>query len=411
MERREEGQRTARAFVGLGANLGDRAAQLRAAVQALDAADGVTVAAASPVYESAAHTLDPEERQPAFLNAVVEVQTTRTAAALLGLLHQIERDAGRERRIRWAARPLDLDLLVYDRLLRRSDEGLAVPHPRLAERRFVLQPLADLAPDFVVPGTGRTVADLLAACPDPNPVRPTPHALLSMPSAAPTLALRIPDTLRYVAVEGVIGAGKTSLARLLAERMGGRLVLEQFDENPFLPDFYRDPERWAFQTQLAFLASRFRQQKALAERDLFQQATVADYTFDKDRIFAHVTLSGDELGLYENLYGLMEPATVVPDLVVYLRSSVDRLVRNVKQRGRAYEQQMERNYLAELSEAYDRYFFHYQKGPLLIVDSTRIDFVHNEEHARALLRRIAAMAGARGTVFFNPPAQTELDLR
>lgn len=217
---------------------------------------------------------------------------------------------------------------------------------------------------------------------------------------------RLPDHLGYIAVEGVIGAGKSTLARMLAARFEGRLVLEEFEDNPFLGSFYADRERWAFQTQLTFLASRFKQQKALAARDLFHRHLVADYTFDKDRIFAHVTLSGDELRLYETLYGLMEPGAPVPDLVVYLRSSVDRLLHNIALRGRSYEANMDAGYLAELGDAYDQYFFHYTKSPLLIVDASRIDFVREPATFDELVRQIETMKG--GTTYFNPPRTMQL---
>ena len=216
----------------------------------------------------------------------------------------------------------------------------------------------------------------------------------------------LPDRLGYVAVEGVIGAGKSTLAQMLAARVGGRLVLEEFEDNPFLGTFYQDRDRWAFQTQLAFLASRFKQQKALAARDLFHRHVVADYTFDKDRIFAHVTLSGDEVQLYETLFGIMEPSAPVPDLVVYLRSSVDRLLHNVALRGRSYEADMDPAYLAELVDAYDRYFFHYTKSPLLIVDASRIDFVGERATFDELVRQIGNVKG--GTAYFNPPRTMQL---
>ncbi len=216
----------------------------------------------------------------------------------------------------------------------------------------------------------------------------------------------LPDHLGYVVVEGVIGAGKSTLAQMLAARAGGRLVLEEFEENPFLGTFYQDRDRWAFQTQLAFLASRFKQQKALAARDLFHRHVVADYTFDKDRIFAHVTLSGDEVQLYETLFGIMEPSAPVPDLVVYLRSSVDRLLHNVALRGRSYEADMDPAYLTELVDAYDRYFFHYTKSPLLIVDASRIDFVGERATFDELVRQIGNVRG--GTAYFNPPRTMQL---
>ena len=215
-----------------------------------------------------------------------------------------------------------------------------------------------------------------------------------------------PEHLRYIAVEGVIGAGKSTLARMLVQQSGGRLVLEEFEENPFLGTFYEDRERWAFQTQLAFLASRFRQQKALATRDLFHQHVVSDYTFDKDRIFAHVTLSGDERQLYDSLYSIMEPNAPTPDLVVYLRSSVDRLLRNIAMRARSYEAQMDPAYLTELTEAYDRHFFHYRKSPLLIIDASRIDFVGQPAHFDELVRQIGLVKG--GTTYFNPPETMQL---
>ncbi len=209
------------------------------------------------------------------------------------------------------------------------------------------------------------------------------------------------DDLRYLVIEGVIGAGKTSLARLLAERLDGRLVLEEFEENPFLERFYEDRARWAFPTQLAFLASRFRQQKELAERDLFHQILVSDYAFDKDRIFAHQNLSGDELQLYETLFSLMEPSTPTPDLIVYLQSSPARLMQNIAKRGRSYEKDMEAAYIASLHEAYNYFFFRYTKSPLLIIKAGEIDFVENPKDLDELVRQIVTVT-YRGTTYFHP---------
>lgn len=212
--------------------------------------------------------------------------------------------------------------------------------------------------------------------------------------------VELPEHLRYVVIEGVIGVGKTTLARTFSERFNGRLVLEEFEENPFLERFYEDPSRWAFPTQLSFLASRFRQQKRLLERDLFHQVVVSDYAFDKDRIFAHVNLAGDELTLYESLFTLMQPTTPRPDLVIYLQSTPERLMKNIAARGRVYEAKMDPKYIASLNEAYNYFFFRYTQSPLLIINSTEIDFVKNEHDLDELLRQAAS--ARPGTTYFNP---------
>lgn len=204
-----------------------------------------------------------------------------------------------------------------------------------------------------------------------------------------------PEDLNYVAVEGAIGAGTTTLTQLLSDHLGAESVLERFEENPFLERFYEDRDRWAFQTQLAFLASRFRQQKELSERDLFHDLVVGDYTFDKDRIFARQTLSGDELQLYESLFRLMEPTVPTPDLVVYLQSSPERLLENIAERDRPYERDMDPDYIADLHDAYDRYFYRYDRTPLLVVNVAEIDFVDNDADFRVLVEHITTSSGQR----------------
>jgi deoxyadenosine/deoxycytidine kinase len=220
---------------------------------------------------------------------------------------------------------------------------------------------------------------------------------------SPDAPATLPDHLEYIVIEGVIGAGKTTLARLMAEHFGAKLVLEEFEDNPFLERFYEDRARWAFQTQLAFLASRFRQQKELGARDLFHHAVISDYAFDKDRIFAHHNLQGDELRLYETLFGLMEPNTPTPDLIVYLQSTPERLMQNIARRGRPYEEDMDPGYIEALHEAYNYYFFRYTKSPLLIVNAAEIDFVENPDERDELIRYIAKMEH-HGTTYVNPLA-------
>lgn len=208
-----------------------------------------------------------------------------------------------------------------------------------------------------------------------------------MPSS-PSSKCRPPEGLNYVAIEGAIGAGTTTLTRRLTDRFDAAPVLERFEENPFLERFYEDRARWAFQTQLAFLASRFRQQKELSERDLFHDLLVSDYTFDKDRIFARQTLAGDELQLYESLFRLMEPTVPTPDLVVYLRSAPERLLANIAERDRPYERDMDPDYIADLHEAYDQYFRRYNRTPLLVVNAADLDFVAEDEDFDRIVRHI-----------------------
>ena len=190
----------------------------------------------------------------------------------------------------------------------------------------------------------------------------------------------MPNKFDFIAIEGVIGAGKTSLAQILAERNGARLVLEQFEENPFLPKFYENRKRFAFQTQLAFLASRFKQQQRVTERELFDDFIISDYIFEKDRIFARLNLDEDEMGLYDNIFGIMTGISAKPDLVIYLQSTVERLMRNIEKRGRAYEKHITPDYLQELSDSYNRFFYHFDKAPLMIINAAEIDFVNNPSH-------------------------------
>jgi len=186
-------------------------------------------------------------------------------------------------------------------------------------------------------------------------------------------------------VEGVIGAGKTTLATAIAQRLGGRLVLEQFEDNPFLPLFYSNPERHAFQAQIFFLLSRYRQQEAFRQPDLFHQTIVSDYLFDKDRIFASLTLTDHELALYDSVATALGASLPKPDVVVYLQSSVGRLVNNIRNRGRKMEREIKPEYLEELSEAYTRFILRYTAAPVRIVNTDQVDLANDPEAFLQLL--------------------------
>jgi len=208
------------------------------------------------------------------------------------------------------------------------------------------------------------------------------------------------NTLYYIAIEGVIGVGKTSLARLLADKMNANLVMEQPEENPYLNDFYQDPQRYAFQAQLFFLICRYRQLLNLPQRDLFHPYLIADYVFAKDKIFAYMNLERRDLILYERVAKLLEQELPKPDLVIYLQSSTERLVENIKKRDRHYERNISPDYIHQLNEAYNNFFFRYDETPLLVINTSEIDFVHNESDLEDLHQQILNPPG--GTQYYVP---------
>lgn len=209
------------------------------------------------------------------------------------------------------------------------------------------------------------------------------------------------DEIKYIAIEGVIGAGKTSLAKKLAQKLNAKLILEEFEENPFLEKFYANRQAYAFQTQMFFLVNRFKQQQELDQEDLFRDIIVSDYIFDKDKIFAYLNLSEDELKLYESIFPLLERDLRKPDLVVFLQSASDRLMYNIKKRNRKIEKDISKSYIEELGEAYNNFFFKYNGAPLLIVNSTEIDFVNNPNDFELLCKEIFRTDRAR-IEYFNP---------
>ncbi|HEX3113236.1 MAG TPA: deoxynucleoside kinase [Candidatus Eisenbacteria bacterium] len=210
---------------------------------------------------------------------------------------------------------------------------------------------------------------------------------------------------RYVAIEGVIGVGKTSLARLLAERFRARLVLEEPEANPFLADFYKDPRRYAFQTQMFFLISRYKDLRDRVHPDLFHEGIVADYLFQKDRIFANLNLSDRELMLYDAIAPHLESEVPAPDLVVYLQASPERILERIQQRGRTYEKLMDPKYTATLAEAYNYFFFHFRDAPLLVVNTDEMNFVDRTNDLEDLIARI--VSHKEGVAYVNPGARAE----
>ena len=206
--------------------------------------------------------------------------------------------------------------------------------------------------------------------------------------------------LYYIAIEGVIGAGKTSLAELMAKKLDGQSLIEKPDENPYLEYFYRDPRRYAFQVQLFFLLNRYRQMLQLPQRDLFHQYLIADYLFAKDRIFAFLNLEGRDLVLYEKVATLLEKELPKPDLVIYLQSSTHKLIDHIKKRDRKYERNISPDYIRQLNDAYNDFFFRYNETPLLVINTAEIDFVNNEADLDDLIKQ--ALNPPAGVQFYVP---------
>ena len=209
-----------------------------------------------------------------------------------------------------------------------------------------------------------------------------------------------PKIPRYIAIEGAIGVGKTSLAKILANEFGVRLVKEEAGNNPFLDRFYEDRRKYAFQTQLFFLLSRYRQQRELAQGQLFEKGVVSDYVLAKDKIFAYLNLEDDEISLYEMVYKLLAPTVPRPDLVIFLQARPEVLLSRVRKRGIEYERNISLDYLKMLSDAYNEYFFHYNETPLLVVNTSEIDFVESPRDLEHLVREVKS--AKRGTQHYIP---------
>ncbi|MAR75443.1 MAG: deoxynucleoside kinase [Candidatus Marinimicrobia bacterium] len=206
--------------------------------------------------------------------------------------------------------------------------------------------------------------------------------------------------LNYIAIEGPIGVGKTSLAKLLSKRLSAKLILEKFEENPFLSEFYNDPTRFAFQTQLFFLLQRYQQQQDIRQVDMFHNLLISDYMFIKDRLFASLNLDDKEMNLYDSIANMMERNVINPDLIIYLQADTATLMKNIDKRGRNFESNISYEYINELNEIYTEYFFRYNDTPLVIINTNNIDFVHNPDDLDQVIQYIKQPVS--GTKFFNP---------
>lgn len=336
------------------------------------------IKAVSKVYQTPAWGFEGE----AFLNACVVVQTRLKPEALLKELLRIEKEHGRIRKEQsgYENRPIDLDVLLYEEVVMDS-EFLRLPHPQMHLRDFVMVPLADIAPRVVHPTLNKTVAELTKSCPR-GEIRPVADQLQSLVSYNP-------NPYHYIAVEGNIGAGKTSFSTMVSQDFNGKLILERFRDNPFLPKFYQDKHRYAFPLEMSFLADRYQQlSEDLAQYDLFSDFVISDYDVFKSLIFANITLAEDEFGLYQKLFHLMYKELVKPDLYVYLYQNTDRLLENIKKRGREYEQNIQRDYLIKINQSYLNFMKSQLNLNVKIIDISEMDFVQNRSDYVRLLEKM-----------------------
>lgn len=367
------------AYIGLGSNQGNRIEHLQNAVDLIFERIG-TVKNISGIYETPALGFEGDD----FLNACINLETRFSAEKVLAQLLQIEKDLGRKRiSNNYENRTLDLDLLFYgDSIINSAD--LTLPHPRLSKRKFVLKPLAEIAPKFIHPISEKTIQELLEKTSDTSEIKPSPQALKT-----PEFSFQ---NLSYLAIEGNIGAGKTSLATMISQDFNAKLITERFKDNPFLPKFYKDQARYGFPLEMSFLADRYQQLvEDIGQYDLFNDFVVADYDIYKSMIFAGVTLNVEETSLYKRLFHIMYKDIPKPDLYIYLYQDTNRLLKNIKKRGRSYEQDIPADYLEKINRGYLDFIKSQNHLQTKIIDVTDLDFISNREDYLFLLREILSV--------------------
>ena len=366
------------AVLSLGSNMGDRMENLEKCMGLIHSG-AATVVRVSKVYESPAWGFD----GAAFYNCALLVHTVFEARELLQKLLAIEHEMGRVRsESGYAERVIDIDIVSFNEdIVSLSD--LTVPHPHMQERLFVLLPMRDLELDWRHPVLQRHLPDLLNI---------TSDKAMCMPVAkldAPLGKLGL-ERFNYIAIEGNIGAGKTTLTTRIAEDMNAKTVLERFADNPFLPKFYSDQSRYAFPLEMSFLADRYQQiADDLAQFDLFKDFVIADYHIFKSLIFAHITLTEDEYRLYRKLFDIIYREMPKPDLYVYLYQNSQRLLENIKKRGRDYEQEIPAEYLEKINRGYLDYIKSQPDLNVLVIDVSQLDFVRNQEDYIFILDEIS----------------------
>ncbi|MFD2600455.1 2-amino-4-hydroxy-6-hydroxymethyldihydropteridine diphosphokinase [Flavobacterium suzhouense] len=358
-----------KAILSLGSNMGNRLENLQWCIDYINN-HIATVVKVSGIYENPSVGFEGDD----FYNCCLLVHTQKPAVQLLAELLGAELEGGRVRNPeeRYHSRTIDIDVITFNNEI-IAEPTLEVPHPRMQNRNFVLIPLRDVAPHWEHPKFKKNINQLITESGDESKC----EFVVQLPSPIEQFN---PKHHSYIAIEGNIGAGKTSLAGKLSEDFGGQIVLERFADNPFLPQFYKDPQRYAFSLEMSFLADRYQQ----LSDDLLQvnpqtDFVVADYHIIKSLIFSKVTLGEDEYTLYKKLFDIMYGEMRRPGLYVYLYQTTETLLKHIKLRGRSYEQEIEAEYLDKINQGYLDYIKTHTGLNVLVLDVSNRDFVHNQE--------------------------------
>jgi deoxyguanosine kinase len=370
--------RKQKVYLSLGSNLGNRHANLQKAIFRIQQKAG-SILDISSVYENPAIGFEGDQ----FLNIVVSLLTPLTPGALLNTLLQIEQDFGRIRYEDggYSSRTLDIDIIYYGTEIINNDD-LVIPHPQMQHRNFVLKPLGDIAPQFYHPVLHKDTRNLLQECRDKSQLTKTKTKLFKDRSG-------LFSQLQLIAIEGNIGAGKTTLSKMISNDFNAKLVLERFADNPFLPKFYEDQARYAFPLEMSFLADRYQQfMDDTSQFDLFKNFMVSDYDIFKSLIFAKVTLQKEEYNLYRKVFNFMYKEVRKPEIYLYLYQNTERLLDNIKKRGRDYEQNIDPVYLEKINRGYLDFIKSHPNQNSIILDIGELDFVHNPDDYEFILEKL-----------------------
>ena len=365
-------------YLSLGSNLGNKLYNIQNAIFKIAENIG-EIQSISNVYQSASWGFDSDD----FLNICISIKSEYAPENVLEKIHGIEESLGRFRKTSegYLPRSIDIDILYYGNEVVATNK-LTIPHASLQLRQFVLRPLSDIAPQFYHPILNKDTRNLIQMCKDKSEIIKTPMKLYK------TKELLF-SKLNFIAIEGNIGAGKTTLAHKISEDFNAKLILERFADNPFLPKFYEDQARYAFPLEMSFLAERYQQfTDDTTQFDLFKSFMVSDYDIYKSLIFANVTLQTEEFKLYRKVFNFMHKEVKKPGLYVYLYQNTERLLENIKKRDRDYEQNIESDYLEKINRGYLDFIKSAPNHNTLIIDISKLDFVENEKDYNFILDTI-----------------------